>query len=392
MLFRKVVIADGQRGILTRGGRFAGILGPGVHRVHRWRRDLRIEILNVARSEFPHERYVLIEAADPRAAADNFRVVTTGPDEVALISFDGVPSSTAVGPLQCRVFWSAATRVDVRLINVTESDGRIAEDDIAAVARVSPQGLATFVDVQDHEVGLLYRNGKLDGVLEAGRHAFWMTRWAIRIVKIDLRPQLLEVTAQELLTKDRIQIRVTLSGFHRVTNPIKAAGATTDMSATLYRLVQFAIREAVSGRTLDEVLGARDRIDEEVRAYLVARTDELGVVVDAVGVKDMILPGEIRDLVNKVVDAERTARANLIRRQEETAATRSLLNTARLMDENPTLMRLKELETLERLVEKIGKVDLHASDGSGLEAMLRNLIRPASASGAPSGSSGPSAA
>ena len=63
------------------------------------------------------------------------------------------------------------------------------------------------------------------------------------------------------------------------------------------------------------------------------------------------LPGEIRELVNKVVEAERTAKANLIRRQEETAATRSLLNTARLMEDNPLLLRMKELEALEKLVD-----------------------------------------
>ena len=92
-------------------------------------------------------------------------------------------------------------------------------------------------------------------------------------------------------------------------------------------------------------------------------------------VLDVILPGEIRELVNKVVEAERVAKANLIRRQEETAATRSLLNTARLMEENPLLLRLKELESLERLVEKVGRIDLHAGNGEGLDALLTGLVR-----------------
>ena len=71
---------------------------------------------------------------------------------------------------------------------------------------------------------------------------------------------------------------------------------------------------------------------------------ELGVEVGEIGIKDVILPGEVRELLNKVVEAERVAKANLIRRQEETAATRSLLNTSRLMEDNPLLLRLKELE------------------------------------------------
>jgi regulator of protease activity HflC (stomatin/prohibitin superfamily) len=82
----------------------------------------------------------------------------------------------------------------------------------------------------------------------------------------------------------------------------------------------------------------------------------------------------MRELINKVVEAEKVAQANLIRRREETAATRSLLNTAKLMEDNPTLLRLKELEALERVTEKIGRVDVHASSGQGLNAVLDQLV------------------
>jgi hypothetical protein len=105
-----------------------------------------------------------------------------------------------------------------------------------------------------------------------------------------------------------------------------------------------------------------------------ARTGELGIETTELGVKDVILPGDVREMINKVVEAERVAKANLIRRQEETAATRSLLNTAKLMQENPLLVRLKELEALEKLVEKVGRIDLHATgQGGGLDALLQNL-------------------
>jgi regulator of protease activity HflC (stomatin/prohibitin superfamily) len=111
--------------------------------------------------------------------------------------------------------------------------------------------------------------------------------------------------------------------------------------------VQFAIRQAVATRTLDDILAARDTIDREVRAFVEGRVTVLGAEIGEIGVKDVILPGDIRELLNKVVEAERVAKANLIRRQEETAATRSLLNTAKLMENNPLLLRLKELEALE---------------------------------------------
>src|SRR5262249_26697373 len=122
--------------------------------------------------------------------------------------------------------------------------------------------------------------------------------------------------------------------------------------------------------TLDEILAARDTIDREVRAFVTERAANLGVEIGEIGVKDVILPGDVRELLNKVVEAERTAKANLIRRQEETAATRSLLNTARLMEDNPLLLRLKELEALEKLVEKVGRIDLHAGGNAGALAGL----------------------
>jgi regulator of protease activity HflC (stomatin/prohibitin superfamily) len=209
--------------------------------------------------------------------------------------------------------------------------------------------------------------------LGPGRHAFWQVGRTVRLQKIDLRPQPLEVTAQEILTKDRVSVRVTLTAFYKVTDPVLAATSTADLSNTLYRLVQFAIREAVATRTLDDILAARDTIDQEVRAYVEGRAKALGAEVGEIGVKDVILPGDIRELLNKVVEAERVAKANLIRRQEETAATRSLLNTAKLMENNPLLLRLKELETLERLVEKVGRIDMHTGDAGGFDALLKKL-------------------
>jgi regulator of protease activity HflC (stomatin/prohibitin superfamily) len=170
-------------------------------------------------------------------------------------------------------------------------------------------------------------------------------------------------------------LRVTLTAFRRIVDPERVVAAVADVDGWLYRLVQFAIREAVAARTLDEVLSAKNALDAELRTFVRERIVETGLEVMELGVKDVILPGEIRELVNKVVEAERTAKANQIRRQEETAATRSLLNTAKLMEDNPLLLRLKELESLERLVEKVGRIDLHAGEGQGFDALLDKLVR-----------------
>jgi regulator of protease activity HflC (stomatin/prohibitin superfamily) len=278
-----------------------------------------------------------------------------------------------MAPWQARVFWKVATAVAIERIDVA-SDPKVAPRHLAMVARERNSLVAEHV-VENHEAGLLFVEGRFVERLPPGRHAFWTPGRKIEVKRLDLRPQAVEITAQEMLTKDRIALRVTLTAFRRIVDPERAVSMVADVDAWLYRLVQFAIREAVADRTLDEVLSAKNTLDAELRAYVRERIAETGIEVTELGVRDVILPGEIRELVNKVVEAERTAKANLIRRQEETAATRSLLNTARLMEENPLLLRLKELESLERVVEKVGRIDLHAGERQGLDALLSNLVR-----------------
>jgi hypothetical protein len=314
----------------------------------------------------------VFKTAQPELAAELFEEVVTKALEVAIVTIDGRPLHL-MGPWQTRVFWKVATKVAVERIDVA-SDPRVDPRHLAMVAR-ERNLLVTEHVVENHEAGLLYVEGRLTERLAPGRHAFWTVGRRIEVKRFDLRPQAVEITAQEMLTKDRIALRVTLTAFRRIVDPERAVGTVPDVDAWLYRLVQFAVREAVASRTLDEVLSAKNVLDAELRAYVRERLAETGIEVTELGVKDVILPGEIRELVNKVVEAERIAKANLIRRQQETAATRSLLNTARLMEENPLLLRLKELESLERLVEKVGRIDLHAGEGAGLDALLTKLVR-----------------
>ena len=117
----------------------------------------------------------------------------------------------------------------------------------------------------------------------------------------------------------------------------------------------------------NEILENKDRMSEYVFARLKAREKELFVEITDAGVKDIILPGEIRDIMNTVLIAEKRAQANVITRREEVASTRSLLNTAKLMDENQTLYRLKELEYLEKICEHVGSI--HVSGGNVLEQL-----------------------
>jgi regulator of protease activity HflC (stomatin/prohibitin superfamily) len=127
----------------------------------------------------------------------------------------------------------------------------------------------------------------------------------------------------------------------------------------------------VGTRTLDEILEDKRLIDEVVGGEIRRRVAGFGLEVESVGVKDIILPGEMKAILTKVVETEKAAQANVIRRREETAATRSLLNTAKMMEDNPTALRLKELETLEKVTEKIDKISVFG----GLDGVLKDLVK-----------------
>ena len=124
-------------------------------------------------------------------------------------------------------------------------------------------------------------------------------------------------------------------------------------------------------RTLDELLENKTVIDEVVTAQVKSKLAEHGLALDGVGVKDIVLPGEMKTILAQVVAAAKSAEANVIRRREETAATRSLLNTAKVMEDNPVALRLKELETLERVAERIDKISVFG----GLDQVLNGLVK-----------------
>ena len=111
-------------------------------------------------------------------------------------------------------------------------------------------------------------------------------------------------------------------------------------------------------------------IDDVVSAQVKDRMAPYGIDVASLGVKDIVLPGDMKTILSRLVEAEKSAQANVIRRREETAATRSLLNTAKVMENNPVALRLKELETLERVAERIDKISVFG----GLDQVLHGLV------------------
>ena len=206
------------------------------------------------------------------------------------------------------------------------------------------------VDVDSHEAALFLVDGKLSFVAGPGRYAFWQGAAKVSWESVDLREQVLDVAGQEIMTADKVTLRVNLVVGFQVIDPQRYASVALDASQTLYREAQLSLRIAIGARPLDALLADKEAVGQEVETGLAERASELGIAVRTVGLRDVILPGEMKMILNQVIEAQKRAEANLIQRREETAAARSQANTARLLADNPALARMKELEALQSIL------------------------------------------
>ena len=366
---KRVVIGDGERGLVYRDRRLERVLDPGVYTFLDPLGRRSITVHDVAKPEYAgHDVDTLIDALGDRLDA-HFVLGDIGTDEVGLVSKNGRLEDVLL-PGTRKLYWRGPVRVAIERIAL--EDGLDVRADIARRLRqLGALGrIAAVADVPTESVGLVFIDGRFVRMLDPGSHAFWNIRKNVTVEIADLRMQAVEVSGQELLTRDKVSLRVNLAASVRVTDPVASRTRVAKFSDQVYRELQYGLRRAVSARTLDELLGDKASLDADILADVHGKVEAFGVEVIGVGIKDVILPGEMREILNGVVQAEKAAQANVIRRREEANATRSLLNTAKLIDESPVLMRLKELEALEKITEKIDKLTVFG----GLDGVLKQLV------------------
>jgi regulator of protease activity HflC (stomatin/prohibitin superfamily) len=375
MFVRKFLVKKDERALLFRKGDFLDVLHAGEHKFVDPLRRLSIEVFPLAKPLFEHRLADFIAKAETELAAREFHVIELRATEVGLRIENGVLAEV-LAPNTRRLYWKGY--IDVRVQKIDVATGFAIDPELvpqlvagtrAKVAGAAENVLALLVP--EHHVVVLYVNGKAERLLEAGLHAFWKANRDLRGELVDLRLQVLEVAGQEILTKDKVTLRVNLTAGYRVSDVLTAFSKQAKPVEFLYKELQFGLRAAVGTRTLDELLENKTVIDEVVGDHIRRRVQGFGLEVESVGMKDIILPGDMKLILAKVVEAEKAAQANVIRRREETAATRSLLNTAKVMEDNPTALRLKELETLEKVTEKIDKISVFG----GLEGVLKDLVK-----------------
>ncbi|MDU7405701.1 MAG: slipin family protein [Citrobacter portucalensis] len=369
---KKITIRKGQLGLLSRQGDYYQVLDAGEHRLP-WFNTPDVLVINTDGSEIPEALAEYLRRFQPTWVEQYCVVADLTDTEAGALYVNGVLQEI-LPPGTRRLYWRAEEAL--KLVRMDTRQVSVPVEVMNAVLQPRRNGTVKgreailTVQVPAWHVGVLKIDGETQTLLPPGLTAYWKVNHLIEAEVVDTRLQVLEVGGQEILTKDKVNLRLNLAANWRYGDVLLAFGQLTKPLDHLYRELQFALREAVGTRTLDELLEDKQVIDEVVSTQVKARMTPFGIEVASLGVKDIVLPGDMKAILSQLVEAEKSAQANVIRRREETAATRSLLNTAKVMENNPVALRLKELETLERVAERIDKISVFG----GLDQVLHGLV------------------
>jgi regulator of protease activity HflC (stomatin/prohibitin superfamily) len=338
-LFKRVVVRSYEAGLYFQNQEFRGILPAGTH----WWFDpldrVRVEVVDQRKPWLAHEKLdLIVKSGELERRAT---VLDLKDYERALVWIDGRFSH--VLPPGLYAYWTTYRAVRVEVVDARSV--RFEHPDLNLMAHALLETHA----VAPGQQAIWFRNGAYVETLPPGRYAFWRNVAPFQVQTVDVRETTLDVAGQEIMTADKVTLRLNVVVVARLIDVRLSASVADDARMALYREAQLALRATIGGRELDQLLADKDAVATELEEKVRKRAGSLGWEVLSIGIRDVILPGEMKELLNKVTEAKKAAEANLIARREETAAMRSQANTAKLLQDNPTLLRLRELETLEKV-------------------------------------------
>ena len=364
-MINRIHIKKFELGLRFYRGEFVGFLGPGKHTILNPIGRTAIEIVSARDVYLPHKQLdMIVKSGALVGKADIYEI---GDKQRALVWIDGRFSGVLSPGLH--VLLTYVRRVRVELFDVAQP--RLVHSELETIH----SGGTTFLageEVAAEHVAIVVLNGKRIETLGPGRYAFWKGIGNLRVVVVDRREISFDVAGQEILTADKVTLRLNAQVVYRVVDAEKVVATTDDVRMVIYREAQLALRASVGTRELDALLADKESLGAEVTGAIRPRMTEFGVDVVSVGVRDLILPGEMRELLNKVIEAKKAAESGVITRREEAAALRHQANAAKLFSENPTLLRLRELEAVEKIASA-GKLNIVLGE-KGLADKIVNLI------------------
>ncbi|MCG2613957.1 slipin family protein [Terrimonas sp. NA20] len=364
---KRVKVNAYQVGLVFKDGGYQRMLLTGKYWF--WKNEVVI-VYDIAKQFIaPIELDILLQ---DRVLADILTIVDVKGHEIALQYQNGLLKEVLTAGRYA--FWKSMNpyefiKADISKIDIPEYIDRT----VLVSRQVTP--FTRSVTIESHEEAVLFVDGKFDRILQNGVYYWWNNAIPVNAARVDKRQQQLEINGQEILTKDKAALRLNAWAQYKVTDLQKAVLDNKEYDKQLYVSFQLAVREYVAGFTLDELLEKKESISASVLAQVKAKAENLGVTVLGFGIRDIILPGDVKDIINQVLVAEKRAQANSIMRREETASTRSLLNTAKLMEENAMLWKLKEMEYVEKIAEKVSHINL-GGNGLLVEQLKQLFVAP----------------
>lgn len=353
-MIRKVVIQENERGLLTKNGMYIKLLGPGKYYEYG---EKEIEILDICQPLESETILLPVLLKDQEILSQTVQVEVKD-EEISLHYING--NFREVLPAGRYAFWNVFDQHEFRNISVAEPE--VAAEVPEYIFRHIPIKYYTRFDILEYEKGRLYFDNQFVRLLEPGAYYFWNGKTRVKVDTVDTRLQQMDIAGQEILTHDKVALRINFICKYRITDYISVKNDIDNYREQLHVAAQLALREYVGKYRLDEILEDKEGLTRYALEKLKSQEKDLFIEIADAGVKDIILPGEIRDIMNTVLIAEKRAQANVITRREEVASTRSLLNTARLMEENKTLYKLKEMEYLQKICENVGNITVGANE------------------------------
>jgi len=367
LFFRRFKVRTYEVGLAFWEGEFLRLLGPGKHWFFDPLNKLCVDMASLREPRLLHDKLDLIVKSG--ALRDRAIVLDLKDHERALVWIDD--RFVAILPGGQYAYWTGQKRLRTEILDARQVRFEHGEFKTIIRSSTAPKVLEVCT-VQREHAGVLFVDGRYVETLGPGEYAFWKGPADAKVVEVDLRETMVDVQGQEVMTADKVTLRLNALLTYRVADPRKVVCQTDDLRQALYRETQLVVRAVIGARELDNFLTDKDAVAKDIEDQVRRRAGELGVLLVSVGIRDVILPGDMKLLMNKVTEAKKAAEANLIARREETAAMRSQANTARLLQENPTLMRLRELEVLEKIA-LAGKLNVILGE-KGLADRVVNLL------------------
>jgi len=353
-----------EKGLVFNGQELINVLDSGIHWIFG---SKTVKVYNtLVRFDAPIDLALLLKNKE---LYDKLDVIEVSEEQIALVYKNNVFQSVLTEGTFA--YWKENSLFTFQVLNMKtiKVNDPLSRKVLEALAY---QNILKKVEIRNFELGLVQEDGKLAETLAPGVYYFFKQLSNVQVDIIDLRQQAMELSGQEILTKDKANLRINFEFSFKVVDPILALLKNIDFRKQLYTILQMSLREYIGGLSFDELLGRKAQVGSFVKDASIQKCATLGVKLISCGIKDIILPGDIKEIMNQVLVAEKKAAASMIMRREETASTRSMLNTAKLMENNQMLYKLKEMEFVEKVADKIGEITV---DGKGsMIGQLKDIL------------------